>query len=87
MRTFSAGESDAYLSPEIPPGFASLFMDYLDEISDPLNRTETIDYLSFLEGEEDFPTDRCLLRMEPWICMETLYRYSDKGKVFLNVYN
>lgn len=67
------------------PEFGSLFMDYVDELSDPKNRAETIEYINGLEGANEIQDDHCLLRPSPWICLETYRRDSYSCKVFINI--
>ena len=67
------------------PQFASLFMEYMDEMTDPKNRMETVEYLKGLESSNEVPEGFCLLQPKPWICLETYFRDSDKGKAFINI--
>ena len=67
------------------PDFPSLFKDYVDELTDPLNKAETIAYLNSLELNGELPTGKVLVRPRPWICFETSYCCAKKGRVFLNV--
>lgn len=86
----SQDEQKKFLSAMQNPEFRSLLNEYMAEISDPANRTETEQYLSQLENEQKVPEDKLLVRPVPGFVVKA--KWSEDGeaaemsqKMFVNV--
>ena len=66
------------------PEFPSLFNDYINEISDPANRSEQIQYLNELEASGEMDPKKILIRPDPWVSARSELVPSDQP-VFLNI--
>lgn len=86
-------EQDKFLSAMRDPEFRSLLSDYMAEISDPANRTETEQYLAQLESEQKVPADKQLVRPTPGFVVKSKWREAAAAagastphlKLFVNV--
>jgi hypothetical protein len=65
------------------PQFASLFADYMKEISDPKSRHENELYLNELEHKKSLPEGMKLLKPIPLFCIKLVH--PEHGKLFVNI--
>eukprot|EP00357_Protocruzia_adherens_P016078 CAMPEP_0115012540 /NCGR_PEP_ID=MMETSP0216-20121206/24806_1 /TAXON_ID=223996 /ORGANISM="Protocruzia adherens, Strain Boccale" /LENGTH=731 /DNA_ID=CAMNT_0002381633 /DNA_START=194 /DNA_END=2389 /DNA_ORIENTATION=- len=70
--------------------FRNLFVQYMEEISDPKNREEQNAYLEQLEGQGELPQGTQLMKPEPGFCMKTFTKRGEKKslveqKCFVNI--
>ena len=89
--TISAEEYHAVSTAIRDPSFPTLFRDFLEEIADPKNRAETIQYYKDLETRNEIPSGKRLIWPEPWICVEARHvlvgphSSANRGQIYLNL--
>lgn len=90
--SLSPEEQQSFLKAMQQPEFRSLLNDYMQEIADPANRTETEQYLAQLEREQKVPEDKQLIVPVPALVVKTLWSAVDRhsnetkqSKVFINL--
>ena len=70
------------------PQFPDLMRGYMEEITDPNNRKEQIQYLNELERSGELPAGKVLVRGEPWMCVESWISRIDNSRlslVYINI--
>lgn len=70
--------------------FPALFEDYVKEVSDPRNRSETVEYFSSMLANGEVPQGKKLVKPKPWLCLEArtnLFSISGsvKSGIFVNL--
>jgi PIH1 N-terminal domain len=60
--------------------FHQMFNEYLDEITDPKNEKEYLDYLKSLEMKNEVPSNRVLLYLEYAFCVKTHVKFKNGNK-------
>lgn len=72
------------------PGFPALFADYVREVADPRNRSETVEYFSTMLANREVPQGKKLVKPRPWLCLEARTNLlsisgSVKSSIFVNL--
>ncbi|CAM9140701.1 unnamed protein product [Phaeothamnion confervicola] len=66
-------ESDRFLKAFKEEEFRKMFSEYVDEIQDPKHRAENEEYLRVLEGNNQVPSGKRLIRPTPCFVLKTTY--------------